>query len=434
MIPRYSRQRMASLWSPEKRYQTWLDVEVAICEALAQLGQIPERALQVIKEKASFRVERIEEIERETRHDVIAFVQCVAESVGPEGRYLHLGVTSSDILDTAMAILLRDASDILIEGLEGLEERLKELALEHRRTVMIGRTHGVHAEPITLGLKFLLWYEETRRNLQRMHDAREGIRYGKISGAVGTYAHVDPQVEQYVCEKLGLKPAPVSSQIIQRDRYAHYFTTLAIIASSIEKFALEIRHLQRTEVGEAEEGFRRGQKGSSAMPHKRNPILCENLCGLARVVRSNALAAMENVALWHERDISHSSVERIIAPDSTTLLDFMIWRFRGVLDRMVVHPDVMRENLERTRGLIFSEGVLLLLVEKGLSRERAYELVQRNAMSVWEEGGEFLTRLLSDEEIRSWVSEEELRSRFDLEAHLKHVDTIFHRVLPEEDP
>jgi adenylosuccinate lyase len=331
-----------------------------------------------------------------------------------------------------MAILLRDAAALILEELEGLLQRLRRLALEHRKTEMVGRTHGVHAEPITLGLKLLVWYEETRRNQERIRLAREIIRYGKISGAVGTYAHIDPRVEQYVCEKLGLIPAAVSNQIIQRDRYAQYFTALAITASSIEKFAVEVRHLQRSEVREAEEGFAPGQKGSSAMPHKRNPVLSENLCGVARLVRANAMASLENVALWHERDISHSSVERVIGPDSTIMVDFMIHRFSGLLDNLLIYPAAMLNNLRLTRGLIYSEGVLMLLVRKGLSRERAYELVQRNAMEVWNTGGEFLERLLNDPEVMSHVDKGELRACFDLEHCLAHVDLIFHRVLGED--
>ena len=331
MILRYTRPEMGRIWSEQTKYQTWLDIEVAVCEALAELGRIPEPAVETIRSKASFSVERIEEIERVTRHDIIAFVQCVQDAVGPEGRYLHLGVTSSDVLDTSMAVLLRDAIDMIIQGMEALREKLKTLAVAHKHTKMVGRTHGIHAEPTTFGLKVLIWYEETGRNIVRLKAARESIRYGKISGAVGTYAHIDPRVEQYVCDKLRLIPAPVSNQIIQRDRYAEYFTTLAVCAASIEKFALEIRHLQRTEVREAEEGFAKGQKGSSAMPHKKNPILSENLCGLSRIIRANAVAALENVALWHERDISHSSAERVIGPDSTILLDFMIHRFGGLI-------------------------------------------------------------------------------------------------------
>ncbi len=371
MIPRYTRAEMGRIWEPQARLKTWLDIEIAICEAWSQLGVIPMEALEQIRSKASFSVERVEEIEKVTKHDVIAFVTCVAESIGPEGRYLHLGVTSSDILDTSMAISLRDAADLIIQGMGELLKVIRRMALEHKHTIMVGRTHGVHAEPITFGLKLLIWYEETRRNLERLQRARENIRYGKISGAVGTYAHVDPRVEEYVCRKLGLIPAPVSNQIIQRDRYAEYFTTLAVVASSLEKFALEIRHLQRTEVQEAEEGFASGQKGSSAMPHKRNPITAENLCGLARLVRANAQAALENVALWHERDISHSSVERVIGPDSTILVDTMVYRMTRMLEGLRVNPQRMKENLERTKGLVYSEGVLLLLVSKGLSREKA---------------------------------------------------------------
>lgn len=432
MIPRYTRAEMGRIWEPETRLRTWLDIEIAICEAWAQLGVIPMDALEQIRSKASFSVERVEEIEKVTKHDVIAFVSCVAESVGPEGRYLHLGVTSSDILDTSMAISLRDAADLIIQGMGELLGVLKKLALEHKNTVMVGRTHGVHAEPITFGLKLLVWYEETRRNLERLKRARENIRYGKISGAVGTYAHVDPRVEKYVCEKLGLIPASVSNQIIQRDRYAEYFTTLAVVASSLEKFALEIRHLQRTEVQEAEEGFASGQKGSSAMPHKRNPITAENLCGLARLVRANAQAALENVALWHERDISHSSVERVIGPDSTILLDTMVYRMTRLLEGLSVNHQRMRENLERTKGLVYSEGVLLMLVHKGLSRERAYELVQRNAMRVWNQGVNFLEALEADGEVMAHASKEELQACFDLGRTLRHVDEIFERVLGHE--
>lgn len=432
MIPRYTRAEMGRIWEPQARLKIWLDIEMAICEAWSQLGVIPMEALEQIRSKASFSVERVEEIEKVTKHDVIAFVTCVAESIGPEGRYLHLGVTSSDILDTSMAISLRDAADLIIQGMGELLQVIKRMALEHKHTIMVGRTHGVHAEPITFGLKLLIWYEETRRNLERLQRARENIRYGKISGAVGTYAHVDPRVEEYVCRKLGLIPAPVSSQIIQRDRYAEYFTTLAVVASSLEKFALEIRHLQRTEVQEAEEGFASGQKGSSAMPHKRNPITAENLCGLARLVRANAQAALENVALWHERDISHSSVERVIGPDSTILVDTMVYRMTRMLEGLRVNPQRMKENLERTKGLVYSEGVLLMLVGKGLSREKAYELVQRNAMKVWNQGLGFLEALEADEEVMAHASQEELQACFDLERTLQHVDTIFERVLGHE--
>ncbi|MGQ9655850.1 MAG: adenylosuccinate lyase [Thermodesulfobacteriota bacterium] len=429
MISRYTRPEMGRIWALENRYRTWLEVELAVCEGLAKIGKIPREALQVIRQKASFSVKRIEELERITRHDVAAFVQCVAESIGPEGRFIHLGLTSSDVLDTSMAMLLRDALDLIASGMKKLLHRLRDLAIQHKTTVMIGRTHGVHAEPITFGLKMLLWYEETKRNLERLRAARQSICYGKISGAVGTYAHIDPRVEEYVCEKLGLLPAPISNQVIQRDRYAHCFTTLAILASSIEKFALEIRHLQRTEVREAEEGFGKGQKGSSAMPHKKNPITAENICGLSRLVRGNALAALENVALWHERDISHSSVERVIGPDSTILVDTMLHRFVDLLDELVVHPKVMMENLATTRGLIYSEAVLLLLVEKGASRDRAYELVQRNAIKVWDDGKDFQEVLGQDPDVMAMLDDGELRSCVDLKRSLAHVDLIYRRVL-----
>ena len=429
MIPRYTRPEMGRIWSEQAKYQTWLDIEVAVCEALAKLGRIPEEAVETIRSKASFSVERIEEIERVTRHDIIAFVQCVQDAVGPEGRYLHLGVTSSDILDTSMAVLLRDAADMIIRGMEALLEKLKALALAHKHTKMVGRTHGIHAEPTTFGLKVLIWYEETGRNIVRLKAARETIRYGKLSGAVGAYAHIDPRVEQYVCDKLGLIPAPVSNQIIQRDRYAEYFTTLAVCAASIEKFALEIRHLQRTEVREAEEGFAKGQKGSSAMPHKKNPILSENLCGLSRIIRANSMAALENVALWHERDISHSSAERVIGPDSTILLDFMIHRFGGLLDNLVVHEDRMRANLDLMRGLVHSEGILLALVEKGLSRDEGYRMVQRNAMKVWDGEGAFEEVLKKDPDILAHLDEAEIGACFDEDRTLANVDRIFQRVL-----
>jgi adenylosuccinate lyase len=429
MISRYTRPEMGRIWEPENRYRIWLEIEILICEALAELGEIPHDALYAIKKKASFDPGRIEEIERITRHDVVAFVQCVSESVGEEAKYIHMGVTSSDILDTSLAICMRDASDIIIKGLECLMEILKNRALEHRYTVMIGRTHGVHAEPITFGLKMLLWYSEVMRAIERMKRARQLIAFGKIAGAVGTYAHIPPFVERYVCERLGLHPEPISSQIISRDRHAEYFLTLAVIASSIEKFALEIRHLQRTEVLELEEPFGIGQKGSSAMPHKRNPVLSENLCGLARIVRANAMAALEDVALWHERDISHSSVERIIAPDSTILLDYMIHRLHSILEGMKIYPERMIKNLNLTKGLIYSEGVMLSLIRKGLSRLRAYDLVQRNAMNAWVEGKDFKDQLLSDPEVMEILSPEEIEQSFDPKRDLVHIDEIYERIL-----
>ena len=432
MIPRYTRPVMGRIWEQENRYRQWLRVELAVVESMAQLGQIPAQAAQEIADKADFDVERIDEIEREVRHDVIAFLTSVAEHVGEPARFIHLGLTSSDILDTSLALLLRDAADILLDDIQALLEVLKRRAHEHRHTVMMGRSHGIHAEPVTLALKFALWYAEMDRNKERLHRARETIRSGKISGAVGTYANVDPEVEKLTCAQLGLKPASISTQIIQRDRHAEYFSTLAIIASSVEKIATEIRHLQRTEVLEAEEYFTEGQKGSSAMPHKRNPIGSENLCGLARLVRANAIAAMENIPLWHERDISHSSVERVIAPDSTILLDFMLHRLTNMLDKLVVYEERMKANLENTGGLFFSQRVLLALTESGLDRDEAYRLTQRNAMSVWNEGGTFKNRLAADPEIMKHLSNDTLEELFDLNYFLKHVDTIFAQVFDQE--
>ncbi len=432
MIERYTRPVMGAIWEAQNRYSKWLRIEVLVCEALAMLGEIPAEAVENIRSRARFDVDRIEEIERITRHDVIAFLTNVAESVGPDSRYIHLGLTSSDILDTTLALQLREASDVILEDLRRLLSILKKMAFRHKNTVMIGRTHGAHAEPITFGLKMALWHEETRRNIRRMELAREIISTGKISGAVGTFSHLAPEVEQYVCTKLGLMPASVSSQIIQRDRHAEFFCALAIAATSVEKFALEIRHLQRTEVLEAEEFFHAGQKGSSAMPHKRNPILSENLCGLARLVRSYAIAAMENMPLWHERDISHSSVERVIGPDSTILVDYMLNRLCGILENLVVYPDRMSENMERTRGLFYSEGVLLELARKGLTREEAYALVQRNAMKVWEEGADFRSLIESDADIARLLNKEEIAKIFNLEDHLSHVDQIFARVFEPE--
>ncbi len=428
MIPRYTRPEMGKIWSLENKYQKWLEVELAVCEAWNKLGVIPNDALAKIKEKATFSVERIDEIEARVKHDVIAFITNVEENIGPEGRYLHLGLTSSDILDTANALLLKEAMEIILADVDAVLDVVKEQALRYKDTVMIGRSHGVHAEPITFGLKLALWYEELKRNKRRLEHALEDISYGKISGAVGTYAYLNPEVERYVCERLGLKPAPVSNQIIQRDRYAHYFTALAILAGTIEKIALEIRHLQRTEVLEVEEPFSKGQKGSSAMPHKRNPIQCENLCGLARLVRTNAMAALENIALWHERDISHSSVERVIMPDSTILIDFMLHRLKNILANMHVYPERMKKNLEITKGLIFSQGILLTLVQKGLPRQRAYEMVQGCAMKVWQGEGDLKSQILASEKIQQYLSPEEIEQIFDLKHHLRHVETIFKRV------
>ena len=423
---------MTAIWSPENRYRKWLDIEILACEALALRGEIPEASLKNIREKAGFDVDRIDEIEKTTKHDVIAFLTSVTEKVGEDGRFIHMGLTSSDILDTSLAVLLCEAADIIIEDLDALLAALKRKALAHKNTPMIGRSHGIHAEPITFGLKMALWHAEMERNRERMVRARETIGTGKLSGAVGTFSFIDPAIEAYVCGKLGLKPAPVSSQIVQRDRHAEYFTTLAIIASSIDKFAQEIRLLQRTEVREAEEFFSPGQKGSSSMPHKRNPVLSENLSGLSRLMRSYALAALEDVALWHERDISHSSVERVIGPDATILLDFILGRFTGLIGRLVVYPERMLANLQMTKGAIFSQMVLLKLIEKGISREEAYAIVQRNAMRSWQEGIEFRELLMKDAEVIPRLNPDDLTAAFQIQNFLKHVDFIFNRVFGEK--
>jgi len=419
---------MARIWEPVNRYRKWLDIEIYACEAHAEMGAIPRDAVDRIKSRANFDVDRIDEIEKTVKHDVIAFLTSVADYIGDDSRFVHLGLTSSDVLDTSFAMLLAEASELIIDDIKRLMEAIKVRAFEHKDTPMMGRSHGIHAEPVTFGIKMALWYDEMRRNLRRMEAARETVAYGKISGAVGTFANIDPQVEEYVCGKAGLKPAPCSTQIIQRDRHAEFFATLAIIASSIEKFAVEVRHLQRTEVLEAEEFFSKGQKGSSAMPHKRNPVLSENLSGLARLIRGYAVSALENVPLWHERDISHSSVERVIGPDATILIDFMLNRCRGLIENLVVYPENMMKNLNLMKGLVFSQRVLLELASAGASREKAYALVQRNAMKVWEEGKDFQEELLGDADVRSYLSEERIREAFDLGYHLKHVDTIFGRV------
>ncbi len=432
MIPRYSRPEMAGLWEPENRYRSWLEVELAACEANAKLGLIPAKALATIKKKADFKVARIDALEKIVKHDVIAFLTAVGEKVGPDSRYIHLGLTSSDVLDTSLATLMRRASDIIINDIQSVLSTLKQKAKKHKNTVMIGRSHGVHAEPVTFGLKMALWYEEMGRALERMKRARDVISVGKMSGAVGTFANIDPFVETYVCRKLGLKPEPVATQVVQRDRHAEFLSALALIASSIEKFSIELRHLQRTEVLEAEEYFSEGQKGSSAMPHKRNPISAENLSGLARVVRANALASMENIALWHERDISHSSAERIIIPDSTILIDYMLVRFNGLIGKLFVYPQNMKRNMQLSKGLFHSETVMLALVGKGLSRETAYAYVQRNAMEVWKQGGDFKQRLQNDRDIRKYLSSREIDDCFDLSHTLKKVDYIFKRVFKKK--
>ncbi len=431
MIRRYTRERMGRIWSDENKYQKWLQVELLVCEAWASLGKIPQEALEQIKAKARVDPKRIEELEQVTRHDVAAFVMQMEEAVGESGRYIHMGLTSYDIVDTSLSLLLREAAQLILEDFDQLLEAVKEKAYQYKDTVMMGRTHGVHAEPITFGLKMAIWYEELKRHRERIERAKENISFGKVSGAVGTFAHVPPEVEEYVCRRLGLRPEPVSSQIIQRDRHGEFFCSLALLASSIEKFALEIRHLQRTEVLEAEEPFGEGQKSSSAMPHKRNPIGAENLCGLARVVRSNCVAALENIPLWHERDISHSSVERIIAPDSTILIDYMLARLTRIIKGLRVYPEKMRENMELTRGLYHSQGLMLRLIEKGLSRQEAYSTVQRRAMEAWEEGKDFFELVRSDETIRKFLSEEEIKEAFSLKYHLEHVNFIFRRVFGE---
>lgn len=428
VIPRYSREKMTKIWSPENRYQKWLDVEIAACEAMVKLGKVPAGAVKNIKKKAAINVARIDEIEKITKHDVIAFVSSLTEKIGEDGRFIHMGLTSSDVLDTALAIQLKEAADILLEDIDALLIILKNKAFEHKNTLMIGRSHGIHAEPITFGLKMALWYQEMQRNRQRLVNARESISYGKVAGAVGTFSFIDPFVEEYVCDKLGLKPAPVSSQIVQRDRHAEYFTTLAIIASSLDKFAQEIRLLQRTEVREAEEYFSPGQKGSSAMPHKRNPVLSENISGLARLVRSYAVAALEDVALWHERDISHSSVERVIGPDATVILDFMLGRFTGLMDKLVVYPERMLANLNMTHGVIFSQMVLLSLIEKGTTREDAYAIVQKNAMKSWQEGLEFRDLLEKDPIVNKHLKKKDLKAIFNVKNFLTNLDFIFDRV------
>ncbi len=431
MIPRYSRPEMVAIWSPETKFRIWFEIEAHACDALAELGVIPKEAARTIWEKggaATFDVARIDEIEAVTKHDVIAFLTHLAEIVGPDARFVHQGMTSSDVLDTCFNIQLVRASDLLLADLDKLLDALKRRAFEHKDTVTIGRSHGIHAEPTTFGVKLALAYAEFERCRTRLIAAREEVATCAISGAVGTFANIDPRVEEHVAKALGLAAEPVSTQVIPRDRHAMYFATLGVIASCVERLATEIRHLQRTEVLEAEEYFSPGQKGSSAMPHKRNPVLTENLTGLSRMVRAFALPAMENVALWHERDISHSSVERMIGPDATVTLDFALARLTGVIDKLLVYPDNMMKNMNKFRGLVHSQRVLLALTQAGASREDSYRLVQRNAMRVWEEGKDFLEELLADSEVRALLPESEIREKFDLGYHTKHVDTIFRRV------
>lgn len=428
MIQRYTRPAMGRIWEDENKYRIWLEIELLACEQQAALGVIPKEAVPTIRKKASFNVQRILEIEEEVKHDVIAFLTNVGEYVGSESRFIHLGMTSSDVLDTALAVQMKQSAELLLKDLEELKAVLARRAKEHKLTVMVGRTHGIHAEPVTLGLKFALWYAETLRNIDRLRNAAKTISVGQISGAVGTYAYIDPSVERYVCEKLGLQAAPISTQVLQRDRHAEFMSTLAVIGSSLEKFATEIRHLQKTEVLEAEEYFSKGQKGSSAMPHKRNPITCERIAGLSRVLRGNAVAAMENVALWHERDITHSSVERVIVPDSCILLDYMLDQFTKVVDKLIVYPENMRKNIDKTHGLVFSQSVLLALTKKGMKREDAYRIVQSHAMNVWQDGKSFRTVLEADPEVKKFLNGKELEDVFDGTKSVKHVDYVFERL------
>jgi adenylosuccinate lyase len=427
MIQRYSRKEMSEIWTEENQFQAWLDVELAACRAWSKLGRIPEKDVDLLYKKARFDVDRIHEIEKETRHDVVAFTRSVSESLGPEKKWVHYGLTSTDVVDTANGVRLKQANIILRKGIERMKEVLAKKAIDHKDTIMMGRTHGVHAEPTTFGLKCALWYDEMARNLERFEAAARGVEFGKLSGAVGTFANIPPEVEESTCEILGLSPAPVSTQTLQRDRHAHYMSVLALTGSTLEKMAVEVRHLQRTELREAEEFFRKGQKGSSAMPHKRNPVSSENITGCARVLRGYMVSAFENIPLWHERDISHSSVERIILPDSTILLDYMLHRFANVIENLMVYPDHMKENMEKTHGLVFSQRLLLMLIDKGLSRELAYDTVQPLAMKAWEQKRPFQELVENDPEVQKNLSSEEIESAFDYAHHTRNVDRIFKR-------
>jgi adenylosuccinate lyase len=432
MIARYTLPEMGALWSEENKFQKWLEVELAVCEVHAEMGTIPRDSLEQIKSRAKFSVARINEIEKTTDHDVIAFTTNLAESIGDAARFVHYGLTSSDVVDTANALLLRDACDILLKKIDAFLPVLHRRALEFKRTPQVGRTHGIHAEPTSFGLTFALWYDEMQRNRERLARARAAVAVGKISGAVGAFALLDPQVEERVCTRLELRPAPVSTQIVQRDSYAEYLCTLAVIASSLDKFALQIRHWQRTEVREAQEKFKQGQKGSSAMPHKRNPILSERICGMARVVRAHSIVGLENVALWHERDISHSSAERVVLPDASIATDYMLHKMASLVEGLVVYPERMLENLNATRGLIFSGQLLLALAQAGVARETAYEWVQRNAMKVWDEGGDFHSLVSADQDIAAHLSEAQIDAVFSLDTYLRNVDQIFARVFGEQ--
>jgi adenylosuccinate lyase len=427
MIQRYSLPRMNSIWQERNKFQKMMEIEIAASEALAHTGKIPKKAFAQIKKRARFDLKKIEALDKKTNHDVAAFVENLQDNIGPGGEYIHMGLTSNDVTDTALALQMQEAAGVILEGLNGLKEVLAKKAIRYRDTIMIGRTHGVHAEPTTFGLKMAIFYEETKRNIKRMEEAREIISVGKISGAVGTFSNIEPQVENYVCKKLGLKPAAISNQVLQRDRHAQYLSTIAITGSMLEKLALEIRHLQRTEVLEVEEYFSSTQKGSSAMPHKKNPITCERICGLSRILRANAHAAMENIALWHERDISHSSVERIIIPDSAILIDYMINTAARVIEHLVVHPENMRKNLDKTGGLIFSQRVMIALIKEGLTREAGYRIVQRNAMRSWKERRDFKELLLNDKDVSKKLSPHKINRCFELDYYLRNTDAIFRR-------
>ncbi len=428
MIERYTLPKMAEIWSEQNKFSQMLKIEILACEALAKIGEIPKRALEKIKKKAKFNLEDVKKLEEKTRHDVVAFIQNLGEHLGAEARYLHMGLTSSDLLDTSLAVQCVEAADILIKDLKRILEVLAHKSKKYKDTVCIARTHGVHAEPTTFGLKLAVWYDEMRRNLERLEQAKENLRVGKLSGAVGTYAHIDPSVEDYVCHKLGLKPVNISTQIIQRDRHAQFLTTLALIGSSLDLFCTEIRHLQKTEILEVEEPFFKGQIGSSAMPHKRNPVTCERICGLARVLRANCQASLENVALWHERDISHSSVERIILPDSTAILDYMMNKFAALMEDLLVYSKNMILNLSRTHGLIYSQRVLIELMKKGIARDAAYEIIQRNAMQVWQDGTDFKDVLSRDRKVRRYLSANEIDSCFNIKYFLRHTERIFRKM------
>ncbi|WP_069132456.1 adenylosuccinate lyase [Rhodohalobacter halophilus] len=427
MIERYSRKEMSDIWSEQNQFQAWLDVELAACRAWSKIGKIPSEEVDRLYEKSTFDIDRIKEIEKETRHDVVAFTRTVSESLGDEKKWVHYGLTSTDVVDTANGYRLKQANELLREDLKRFTAALADKAREHKLTVMMGRTHGVHAEPTTFGLKCALWYAEMQRNMERFEHAAKDVEFGKISGAVGTFAHIPPEVEKYTCEILGISPAPVSTQTLQRDRHAYYMATLAVIGGTLEKIAVEIRHLQRTELREAEEFFRKGQKGSSAMPHKRNPVSSENITGCARVLRGYMISAYENMPLWHERDISHSSVERIILPDATILLDYMLSRFSGVMEKLMVYPENMLENMNKTHGLVFSQRLLLMLIDKGLNRETAYDTVQPLAMKAWEEKRDFKEIVKKDETIQNNLSDDEIEEAFNLAHHTRRVDEIFER-------